>query len=214
MSNDLLPHIFEPFYTTKPAGKGPGLGLATVYGIAKQHAGWAEVQSQLGQGSTFRVFIPVPEARIDEKPATPSPAESKGGNERILVAEDEEPVRDFVVEVLKSCGYEVRWAETGPQALEQWTSRSQEFDLLLTDMVMPGGLSGRELAQRLLAEAPALKVIYTSGYSPGLAGNDLALLEGRNFLAKPYRPAKLLQMVRRCLDRKPLAEAELELAPA
>jgi two-component system, cell cycle sensor histidine kinase and response regulator CckA len=200
MPPDVLSHIFEPFFTTKPIGKGTGLGLATVFGIAKQHRGWVEVQSHPGQGSTFRVFLPTcgAVASVEPKPSISEPM--RGGDETILVVEDEEEVRDFVVEVLKSYGYQTIVAKSGNEALEQWSRHKGQIDLLLTDMVMPGGLSGRQLAERLLAEDPALKVVYSSGYSPGLAGGDLAVLQDKTFLPKPYRPAKLLEMLRQCLD--------------
>jgi two-component system, cell cycle sensor histidine kinase and response regulator CckA len=206
---EFLPRIFEPFFTTKGVGKGTGLGLATVYGIVKQHHGWIEVQSQPGQGCTFRVFIPAHEKPAETPPPPAALEPTVGGSETILVAEDEEAVRDFVVQVLKSRGYTVLSAESGVRALEQWSEHQHEIDLLLTDLVMPGGISGHDLAQRLLREAPKLKVIYTSGYSPGLAGKDLALLDRRNFLAKPHGPSRLLRAVREILDR---AEQPAELA--
>jgi two-component system, cell cycle sensor histidine kinase and response regulator CckA len=200
---EIMPRIFEPFFTTKAVGKGTGLGLATVYGIAKQHQGWIEVESQPGKGSTFNVFIPVfkTEVPVPVKPLTEEPL--KGGHETILVAEDEEDVRDFVGELLKSYGYTVLAAGSGAEALEVWSQHRQDVDLLLTDMVMPGGFTGRQLAERLRTDSPALRIIYTSGYSPGMAGRDLAVLKEDNFLAKPYRPATLLQMVRDCLDQRP-----------
>ena len=201
MPPDVLSHVFEPFFTTKPIGKGTGLGLATVFGIAKQHQGWVEVQSQPGQGSTFRVFLPTCGAKPTTVHVKPSISEPMtGGDETILVVEDEEEVRDFVVEVLKSYGYQTIVAKSGNEALELWSQHRGQIDLLLTDMVMPGALSGRQLGERLLAEDPALKVVYSSGYSPGLAGGDLAILQDKNFLPKPYRPAKLLEMLRQCLD--------------
>jgi PAS domain S-box-containing protein len=202
---DVLPRIFEPFFTTKGIGKGTGLGLATVYGIVKQHQGWIEVESQPGCGCTFRIYIPSVERKLETRPAPLAPLPSVGGHEAILVAEDEENVRSFVVQILKTHGYRVFAASSGVEALEQWPGVRGEVDLLITDLVMPGGLSGRELAERLLRENPALKVIFTSGYSPGIAGTDLGLLDGRNFLPKPYGPALLLQMVRTCLDQRPLS---------
>jgi PAS domain S-box-containing protein len=200
MPPDVLSHIFEPFFTTKPVGKGTGLGLATVYGIAKQHEGWAEVQSRPGEGSTFRIFIPA--CNVEPKPeiALSAPEPMRGGTETILVVEDEEPLRDFVVQVLQSYGYQILAAKSGPQALERWAQHPGKVHLLLTDMVMPGGLTGREVGERLLAQDPALKVIYSSGYSPGMAGKDLALFQEKNFLPKPYGPAKLLETLRWCLD--------------
>jgi CheY-like chemotaxis protein len=124
------------------------------------------------------------------------------GSETILVVEDEPALRELVVNVLELCGYRIRQARTGVEALRVWERHKDEIDLLLTDMVMPEGMSGRQLAERLQAEDPSLKVIYTSGYSPGMAGKDIALLEGFNFLAKPYPPSRLAQVVRECLDGK------------
>jgi signal transduction histidine kinase/ActR/RegA family two-component response regulator len=195
-----LSRIFEPFFTTKPVGSGTGLGLAAVYGIAKQHNGWVEVQSQPGQGSTFQVFIPTYVAVPEKDDVQPRQPTLKGGNETILVAEDDDDVREFVVAVLKSYGYNVIAASSGKKALERWSECTETVHLLLTDMVMPEGLTGRQLAEVLLTKDPALRVLFTSGYSPGMAGKDLALLEGRDFLAKPYEAATLVQRVRACLD--------------
>jgi len=197
----VLPRIFEPFFTTKGVGKGTGLGLATVYGIAKQHRGWIEVQSQVGQGSTFRALIPVAEflkPATSPVPAIPHP--ERRGSETILLVEDENDVRGFVAEMLKLYGYRVLAAGSASEALELWTGHQKEVDLLFTDLVMPGGTMGGQLAERLVAEKPGLKVLYTSGYSPGMSGNDAALFEADNFLPKPYGPGKLLQALRRAFD--------------
>jgi two-component system cell cycle sensor histidine kinase/response regulator CckA len=200
MAPDVLSRIFEPFFTTKPVGKGTGLGLATVYGIAKQHEGWTEVESQPGQGSTFRIFMPTcnVEPEVVSVPSITAPVSR--GSETILVVEDEEAVREFVVQLLQSSGYQTIAAESAPQALERWAQHRGKIHLLLTDMMMPGGLTGRELGDRLSAQDPALKVIYSSGYSPGMAGKDLALFKLKSFLPKPYDPAKLLKILRHCLD--------------
>ncbi|HEX3987780.1 MAG TPA: response regulator, partial [Verrucomicrobiae bacterium] len=137
------------------------------------------------------------------QPAATSARESMPrGNETILVVEDEPALRDLVVSILQICGYRTYEAETGVAALRVWEQHKAEIDLLLTDMVMPEGVSGRQLAEKLQADDPSLKVIYTSGYSPGMAGKDIALLEGFNFLAKPYPPSRLALVVRECLDGK------------
>jgi PAS domain S-box-containing protein len=209
---ELLPRIFEPFFTTKPVGKGTGLGLATVYGIAKQHDGWVEVQSQPGQGTTFHIFVPICAAVSKTGPAPLTLQSLKGGHETILVVEDEDDVRDFVVRVLNSYGYTVISASSGKRALERCTEHNEKIHLLLTDIMMPGGLTGRQLAQELLAEDPSLRVLYTSGYSPGTAGKDLAWLEGHDFLAKPYEQATLVQRVRASLDGQPQSRAEVSAA--
>jgi PAS domain S-box-containing protein len=210
MSSEVLGHVFEPFYTTKPVGKGTGLGLATVYGIALQHQGWVEVQSEESKGSCFKVFIPALAKSIRPPSLVQTPPPVTGGSETILLVEDEEPVRRFVSDVLRSHGYCVLTADSGPSALEEFARRDKKIDLLLTDMVMPGGLNGRELARKLLSEKPGLKVIFTSGYSPGLARNDLSMMEEGNFLPKPYVPAKLLQLVRQSMDRLPPASDTIQ----
>jgi two-component system, cell cycle sensor histidine kinase and response regulator CckA len=208
MDANTLNHLFEPFFTTKEPGKGTGLGLATIYGIVKQHKGWVLVDSQMDKGSTFTIFLPAGDKPADaaqsaeaQKPASSLSAMAQG-DETILVVEDEAALRELVVNVLEICGYRIYQARTGVEALRVWEKHKSEIDLLLTDMVMPEGMSGRQLAERLQAEDPALKVIYTSGYSPGMAGKDIALLEGFNFLAKPYPPSRLAHVVRDCLDGK------------
>jgi CheY-like chemotaxis protein len=199
MDTQVLSRIFEPFFTTKPVGKGTGLGLSTVFGIVRQHQGWVEVASKPGRGTTFRIYFP-PSQQVPEKVEVIKDTLLRNGNETVLVAEDEGPLREMVVQVLKIQGYNVLEAASGRDALEVWERADHAIDLLVTDMVMPGGIMGSELAERLTHDAPELKVIYTSGYSPGMAGKDLSLLEGRNFLPKPYSIGKLAQFVRQCLD--------------
>jgi PAS domain S-box-containing protein len=203
MTAEVLSHIFEPFFTTKPVGEGTGLGLATVYGIAKQHGGWTEVQSRPEHGATFRIFIPtcgfVPQP--DTGPLNPEPV--RQGKETILVVEDQVDVRNLVVRVLISHGYQAIVAGTGVEALEQWSKHAGEIDLVLTDMVMPGGLTGRQLGECLLAQDPGVKIVYSSGYSPTLVGQEASFFSGKYFLEKPYRPAKLLETLRRSLDEAP-----------
>jgi two-component system cell cycle sensor histidine kinase/response regulator CckA len=200
MPPEVLSHIFEPFFTTKPVGKGTGLGLATVYGIVKQHEGWVEVQSEPGKGTTFRIFIPICNVKPKHEQALSTPEQASRGTETILVVEDETELREFVVQVLRSHGYQAIAAESGPQALERWAENRGKIDLLLTDIVMPGGLTGRQVGERLLAEDPALKVLYSSGYSVGMAGKDGPIIPNKNFLPKPYCPSKLLETLRQCLD--------------
>ncbi len=197
-----LPHIFEPFFTTKPVGKGTGLGLATVYGIIKQHQGWVEVESQVGRGTTFNVFLPH-DSRSTAATEEASPEIARGGTETILVVEDELAVRELVCRILKECGYRVLEAATGTEALKVWGNFKDQIDLLLTDIVMPDGMSGRDLAAKVQAERPELKAIFTSGYSADIVGKDFIIQEGLNFLQKPYIPRKLICAVRKCLDEKP-----------
>ena len=193
--------IFEPFFTTKEVGKGTGLGLATVYGIAKQHQGWIEVESQVGQGTAFTVFLPASSAAAAPSVEPVSPVAAPGGGETILIAEDEPALRRLAGRVLRNLGYEVLEAASGVEAIQVWEEHGKKVDLLLTDLVMPDGLTGRELAKRLQTRESGIKVIYTSGYSPDTGETAFTFREGVNFLQKPYLPAKLTEAIRRCLDR-------------
>jgi signal transduction histidine kinase/CheY-like chemotaxis protein len=197
---EILPRIFEPFFTTKEPGKGTGLGLATVFGIVKQHHGWIKVYSEVGHGTEFQVFIPESRrsAAPEQKPVLQH--KSKGGTETILLVEDEPSVRRLTRAVLERSGYQVFEAENGPHALEVWAERDEEIQLLLTDLVMPNGMSGHELARQLREYRSDLKVIFTSGYSAEMAGKQLELGMGERFLQKPYPPHELLQEIRQCLD--------------
>ena len=203
ISPDCLPHIFEPFFTTKEVGKGTGLGLATAFGIAQQHGGLLAVESESGQGSTFSLFLPrrTPMAGT-LPPATPSAAANRRGSETLLIVEDDATVRAVVVHVLKQHGYHIHEAVNGHTALDLWETCGPETDVLITDMVMPGGVTGHELAQQLLAKKPSLKVIYTSGYSAEVFRGDFVLPQGVDFLRKPYRAEELLAAIRTALDGK------------
>jgi CheY-like chemotaxis protein len=197
-----IPHIFEPFFTTKDVGKGTGLGLATVYGIVKQHEGWIEVASQKGAGSLFKVFLPAI-ASPDSQPAQESAQDrARGGSETILLVEDDEPVRAFTRRLLENFGYSVRVAASGLEALEVWRDHLAEVDLLITDLVMPQGISGRDLAERLLELRPALKIIFMSGYSGDVLGQESDFFSRTKsyFLQKPCPARALLETVRNCLD--------------
>jgi PAS domain S-box-containing protein len=195
-----LPRIFEPFFTTKEVGKGTGLGLATVYGIVKQHEGWLEVESELNKGTTLRVFLPWIQGSAEADEQGNTQCTVRGGTETILVVEDESAVRALVCQILKSHGYQVLEAETGVAALKVWREHRDRVDLLLTDIVMPDGMTGRDLAEKVQLEKPGLKAIFTSGYSSEIVGKDFILQEGLNFLQKPYHAQKLAAAVRKCLD--------------
>lgn len=200
---ETLPRIFEPFFTTKAIGKGTGLGLATVYGIIKQHKGWIEVESRIGEGTSFHVFLPAAEEKAVAKSSDTTAEESpRGGTETILVVEDEPPVRELVSKILTGCGYRVLKAHNGVEALKIWHQHSDKIDLLLTDIVMPDGMTGRDLAEKIQAERPGLKAIFTSGYSSDIVGKDFVIEEGVNYLQKPYIPQKLMRAIRKCLDGK------------
>jgi CheY-like chemotaxis protein len=198
-----LPRVFEPFFTTKEVGKGTGLGLATVYGIVKQHQGWITIESRPGEGTTFRTFLPrqLGVALTAEEPAPPAVA-LPGGTEAILLVEDERLVRLVVQSILEQLGYRVFEAESGVAALRVWREHREEIALLLTDLIMPDGLTGRELTEKLWAEAPNLPVILTSGYSAEVAGQDRGLAEGVPFLQKPFSPDQLANLVRQALNAR------------
>ena len=198
--HETLPRIFEPFFTTKDVGKGTGLGLATVFGIVQQHGGWINVSSEVGRGTAFRIYLPRLNTPALKEKAPSAMSALPGGSETILLAEDEPALRALVRSVLTRLGYRVIEAPTGVRALELWEQNRDDIRLLLTDMVMPDGLSGRELAERLLAANPALKVIYTSGYNPEFAGKKFGLRDGVDFLAKPFAAPKLAEAVRAQLD--------------
>jgi CheY-like chemotaxis protein len=207
---EYLPRIFEPFFTTKEVGKGTGLGLATVYGIVKQHQGWIEVESAVGKGSTFRIYIPYVGEQQPEVEKPTAPITIRGGTETILLVEDEKPVRELVARVLEKHGYKVLQAATGVEAVGLWRQHKQEIALLLTDLVMPENMNGRELAQTLWADRADLKVIFSSGYSADIVGKDFKLEPELNYLQKPYQPQTLVVAVRRCLDGKLNSDGALE----
>ncbi len=200
---EYLPRIFEPFFTTKEVGKGTGLGLATVYGIVKQHKGWVEVSSQLGSGTIFKIFLPagISGGVIHSLPQTK--AKPAGGNEKILLVEDDADVRMVARDVLEVSGYHVWDAANGLEALKVWKANALEIDLLLTDVILPGGLNGRELADRLCRERPGLKVILMSGYSPERLGK---IQSHSRLLHKPFSLENLTETVRTCLDAVRLAD--------
>ncbi|HEU5396344.1 MAG TPA: PAS domain S-box protein, partial [Verrucomicrobiae bacterium] len=198
-----IERIFEPFFTTKEVGKGTGLGLATVFGIIEQHGGWIDVNSRVDHGTTFHLYLPRFMDATRPAPETPGEKVDGRGNETILLVEDEAPVRTLTRRMLERNGYRVIEADSGVTALQLWPQHRDAVALLLTDMLMPGGISGRDLAEQLLRDTPGLKVIYSSGYTDDILGEDSPLRHNGNFLEKPFELQKLLQMVRHCLDGKP-----------
>jgi CheY-like chemotaxis protein len=195
--------IFEPFFTTKDIGKGTGLGLATVFNVARQHGGWIEVKSEPGNGSAFTVYLPASDKTAPEvvTAEASSPKKIPGGHETVLIVEDEEMLRQLANDILHDCGYVTLSAASGRQALEIWQKHAGEIDLLLTDMVMPEGVSGVELAERLVMEAPQLKVVYMSGYTADEVNSDLLERTNATFIQKPYGQSELSKIIRDSLDR-------------
>lgn len=198
-----LARIFEPFYTTKELGKGTGMGLATVYGILHQHNGWVDVESEPGRGTTFRVYLPISDEAAEETRTEPLQAIDKSSKKQatILVVEDEEMLREFVCEALGMLGYRILSAANGKEALDVWAAHRDEIDLLLTDVVMPESISGRQLAHTLVMDRPDLKVIFTSGYSPELIGPEFEQEREHAFLPKPYLTEQLARAVATKLEQ-------------
>ncbi|MBS0633473.1 MAG: PAS domain-containing protein [Verrucomicrobia bacterium] len=200
MAPEVLARVFEPFFTTKGPGKGTGLGLATVFGVVKQHRGWIRVYSEPGRGTNFQIFLPATAAARTASHPPMAKGDIVVGHETILLAEDDDNVRRMTRTVLELRGYRVIEAADGDKALVTGRAQRAEIQLLLTDLIMPGSIGGQELARRLRAENPALRIIYTSGYSREIAGKELELFDGENFLQKPCPAAQLLRCVRESLD--------------
>jgi two-component system, cell cycle sensor histidine kinase and response regulator CckA len=193
--------IFEPFFTTKPKGKGTGLGLATVYGVVKQSGGFIYVYSEVGHGTTFKVYLPKVTAEV-EKETAEKVAAPQSGNETVLFVEDEESVRELVRDYLTAAGYRLLEACDGVQALEVAEAHGGPIDILVTDVVMPR-LSGRELASRLTSERPNIKVLFISGYTDDSIFRHGVLEGGVAYLQKPFNLKSIAQKIREVLDGQP-----------
>jgi PAS domain S-box-containing protein len=199
MSPETVAHIFEPFYTTKESGQGTGLGLSTVYGIVKQSGGYIWVYSEPGKGSTFKVYLPYVAPPADAKHEIVKVPAARKGTETVLLVEDEEAVRELTGMILKANGYVVLPAPSALEAEHFAANHGGEIHLLLTDIMMPG-TSGRELARRIIARHPRIRVLYMSGYTDNVLAQGGVLEEGVSFLQKPFTPAALAQKVRDVLD--------------
>jgi two-component system, cell cycle sensor histidine kinase and response regulator CckA len=192
--------IFEPFFTTKEMGKGSGLGLSTVYGIVKQSGGNVWVYSEPARGTTFKVYVP-------EAPANARPSAVAGreqlvrGEGQLLLVEDEPGVRAIARQILQRCGYRVTVASDGADALVKYQRETGQFDLVITDVVMPG-MTGSELIARLRADRPDLRVLYTSGYTEDAVIHH-GVAAGAHFIAKPFTPSALARKVRQVLEDPP-----------
>ncbi len=201
MSAETAAHVFEPFFTTKPKGKGTGLGLSTAYGIVRQSGGEITIRSRVGEGTTFDVYLPI----VDEAATVPTvsviAAAPARGTETILLAEDEDTVRELLQEVLQNQGYSVLAASHGPEALELALNRSEPIDLLVTDLVMPH-MNGRDLAERCTAAHPEMKVLYMSGYTDNTLVPGGTLTTGMEFIQKPFSPDDLARRIRQVLDSR------------
>ena len=203
MDERTLEKIFEPFFTTKDVGKGTGLGLATVYGIVKQHGGWVEVETQVGRGTVFRVYLPLVNKTVASPTAKTGPEQLVGGSEAILLVEDEPSVRGATAIFLRHLGYTIWEATNGLEALRLWREHGNRIRLLFTDMVMPEGMTGLDLTEQLRTQQPGLPVIISSGYSVELLGPHGRTAAGITYLPKPCEPEALARTVRDCLEPKP-----------
>jgi CheY-like chemotaxis protein len=198
MDPETQTRIFEPFFTTKEKGKGTGLGLSTVYGIVKQSGGYIFAQSEMGHGSTFRIYLPRVADAAEHSSQSKSMQTPSGGSETVLLVEDEESVRELVRETLKSRGYTVMEAADGVAGLKAAEAHQGTIDILITDVVMPG-MSGQELAQRVAAARPQIKVLYLSGYTEDAIIHEGVLEPGTAFLQKPFTLHALARKVREVL---------------
>ncbi len=199
IAEEIRQHIFEPFFTTKQPGEGTGLGLATVHGIVRQADGHVTVESVVGRGTTFNVYLPGIQSEVDDEPAREGTDDELCGSETVLICEDDEAVRELAAQALGRRGYRVLAAQNADRALELARAHTGPIDILVTDVIMPG-MNGRELAGRLVMEHADLRVLFVSGYTADVIGRQGALEEGLNFLEKPYKLKTLLARVRELLD--------------
>ena len=197
MDRETQSRIFEPFFTTKEKGKGTGLGLSTVYGIVKQTGGYVMVQSEIGRGTTFHIYLPLVEEAA-EKSSVSAPDTATGGTETVLLVEDEESVRQLVRDTLTAKGYRVFDADNGEAGLAVAAAHDSKIDLVITDVVMPG-MGGRELVKQLTQTRPAIKVLYLSGYTEDAIVSDGSIEKGTAFLQKPFTLQNLSRKVREVL---------------
>jgi two-component system cell cycle sensor histidine kinase/response regulator CckA len=205
---DVLEHVFEPFFTTKDVGKGTGLGLATVHGIIGQAGGEVRVYSEPGMGASFKVYLPALEASGSvPQPQPAAPPERLGGHETVLLCEDEPAVGALLERVLTRAGYEVLNCAAPDEALRAAAEHTGSIDILVTDVIMPG-LTGPQLAERLVAEHGTLRTLFLSGYTADVIRDRGHLPPGSAFLEKPFEPPALLTAVRALLAENPSAHRD------
>jgi PAS domain S-box-containing protein len=196
MSQAVLDKVFEPFFTTKEVGKGSGLGMSMVYGFVKQSGGHIKIYSEQGHGTTFKLYLPPARGQVAAEPAAPAPVPR--GSEIILIVEDDALVRNYVTTQLASLGYKTIAAPDSRAALAL-VDKGEKFDLLFTDVIMPGGMNGRQLADEVAKRRPGMKVLYTSGYTENAIVHHGRLDPGVLLLAKPYRKSQLARMIQQAL---------------
>ncbi len=199
MIESIQARIFEPFFTTKEKGKGTGLGLATSYGIIRQHGGAIEVESELGRGTTFRVYLPAIEGDLDTDASWTHTGAMPRGNENVLVVDDDESIRVMIRRVLAPLGYGVREACDGEEALQKLMDPDDSFDLLLSDVIMPG-LGGGDLVAKVAELCPQVRIVLMTGYPEDQEALAGIVDSGVVLLHKPILPSNLAVVVRRVLD--------------
>ena len=201
MAPGVVERVFEPFFTTKEVGKGTGLGLSMVYGFVKQSGGHVKLYSEPGQGTTVRLYLPrLMASEIEEVEAAPPPAPERARQETILLCEDDPEVRAFSAEVLRELGYTVREAVDGPSALRLLEREQGRVDLLFTDVVLPGGMTGSVLAEQARRKRPGVKVLFTTGYARNAIVHHGRLDPGVELITKPFSYADLAGRIRDLLD--------------
>jgi CheY-like chemotaxis protein len=200
MDSETRRRLFEPFFTTKDTGKGTGLGLSTVYGIVRQSSGTILVDSSPGKGTTFSIYLPREQGPWQAAAPPPRLQDKLQGSETILLVEDEEMVRQLAERVLREYGYTVLVASRGSEALEVSAGRSEPIEMMITDVIMPGGMNGKQLADRLQVSRPQMKVLFISGYADGSLFPGKEPEDRIELLEKPFSPQALVQRVRELLD--------------
>jgi len=208
MSKEVKQHLFEPFLTTKAPGTGTGLGLATIYGIVQQSGGRIGVSSELGQGTTFHIYLPRTHPDLAEQPCASPPTPALRGSETVLVVEDQDAVRQLVSVILEGHGYRVLQASSGPDAIRLAERYPDTIHLLLTDVVLPI-MNGRVVAEELRASRPGIRVLYVSGYTEEVIGQRGVLDRDQAYLQKPFTPEALAAKV-----REALAEGGMQYRPS
>jgi len=199
MDKETLKHIFDPFYTTKEIGKGTGLGLAMVYGIVKSHNGYIMCYSEPDEGTIFKIYFPVIEKETERVESKEKKVHIKGGNETILLVDDEEAIRELGKDILTRFGYTVLMASDGETALEIYRENKKEISLVILDIIMPG-MGGRKCLEELLKINPELRIIIASGYSMNGPSKEVLKAGAKGFISKPYNINQILKSVRETLD--------------
>jgi CheY-like chemotaxis protein len=202
MDRETRRRLFEPFFTTKDTGKGTGLGLATVYGIVRQSGGTIFVDSEPGKGTAFTIYLPRQEGRLEPPAPKAASKDQLIGSETILLVEDEDVVRRLAERVLQEHGYAVLVSSCGKEALEVAGQHAQPIQLMVTDVIMPGGMNGKQLADRMSVIRPEMKVLYISGYADSSLFSNAEQETPIQLLEKPFSPQNLVQKVRELLDER------------